>query len=81
MVQAVQITMKIPSPKIPEKRMKQSNVLKLCNDDQKLQEKRMIGFLVLKNEIENEKMCNLFVAMNDGQKFYIFEISNDCFVR
>lgn len=43
--------------------------------------KRMIGFLVLKNEIQNEKICNLFVAMNDGQKFYIFEISNDCFVR
>lgn len=41
----------------------------------------MIGFLVLKNEIQNEKICNLFVAMNDEQKFYIFEISNDCFVR
>lgn len=69
MVQAVQITMKIPYPMLPEKRMKQSNVLKLRKDDQNCRKKRMIGFLVLKNEIQNEKICNLFVAMNDGQKF------------
>lgn len=66
---------------LPEKRMKQSNVLTLRKDDQNCRKKRMIGFLVLKNEIQNEKICNLFVAMYDGQKFYIFEISNDCFVR
>lgn len=55
MVQAVQITMKIPYPMLPEKRMKQSNVLTLRKDDQNCRKKRMIGFLVLKNEIQNEK--------------------------
>lgn len=40
MVQAVQITMKIPYPMLPEKRMKQSNVLKLRKDDQNCRKKK-----------------------------------------